>query len=99
MIFDQYMEDEDRMSLVSFSNSTETLIDMQEIAVAQRSKLRLMIEAGFNIGGGTAFWDALVSCVDKLKQSPPAQQQWIVALTDGADQHSKRHTLESARAA
>merc|ERR1711924_339282 len=54
---------------------------------------------GFSVGGGTAFWDALVSCVDSLKESPPTQQQWIVALTDGEDRHSKKHTLESARAA
>jgi Mg-chelatase subunit ChlD len=99
MIFDQYMEDEDSMSLVSFSNSTETRIDMQEIAEGRRSRLRCMIDAGFNVGGGTAFWDALATCVDTLKQSPPGQQQWIVALTDGEDRHSKRHTLESARAA
>merc|ERR1711862_225068 len=74
-------------------------IEMQEIAVGQRSRLRSIIDAGFMVGGGTAFWEALVTCVDTLKQSPPAQQQWIVALTDGEDRHSRQHTLESARAA
>jgi len=99
MIFDRYMEDEDSMSLVSFSTSTEIRIPMQEIAVGRRSRLRLMIGAGFDVQGGTAFWDAVDTCVDALRQSPPGQQQWIVALTDGEDRHSQRHTLESARAA
>merc|ERR1711972_313050 len=72
---------------------------MQEIAVGQRSKLRAIIEDGFNANGGTDFWDALAACVDTLNKAPRGQQQWIVALTDGQDQHSTKHTLESARAA
>lgn len=100
MIFDQYIEDEDHMSVVTFSNTLTTRFELQEVFAGKRSRLRMMTEASCSsAGGGTAFWDALASCVDSLKPSPSGNQQWIVALTDGADQHSQRHTLASARAA
>jgi len=99
-IFDQHIEDEDHMSLVTFSHWLETRFELQEVGVGKRSRLRMMTEAAcFSAGGGTAFWDALVSCVDKLEPSPAGNQQWIVALTDGQDQHSRHHTLSSAQAA
>jgi len=99
-IFDQYIEDEDHMSVVTFSHLLETRFELQEVGAGKRSRLRMMTEAACcSAGGGTAFWDALASCVDSLKPSPSGNQQWIVALTDGQDQHSKHHTLSSAKAA
>jgi len=99
-IFDQYMEDEDHMSVVTFSHLLETRFELQEVGAGKRSRLRMMTEAACcSAGGGTAFWDALASCVDSLKLSPSGTQQWIVALTDGQDQHSKHHSLSSAKAA
>jgi Mg-chelatase subunit ChlD len=99
-IFDQYVEDEDHVSLVTFSHSLQTCFELQEVAAGKRPRLRAMTDgACSNAGGGTAFWDALVSCAGNLKPSPPGNQQWVVALTDGMDQHSKRHTMSSAKAA
>jgi Mg-chelatase subunit ChlD len=99
-IFDQYIEDEDHVSLITFSHCLQTRFELQEVAVGKRSKLRMITDGACSeAGGGTAFWDALVSCVDGLKLSPPGNQQWIVALTDGMDQHSKRHDMLSAKAA
>jgi Mg-chelatase subunit ChlD len=99
-IFDQYVEDEDHVSLVTFSHSLQTRFELQEVAADKRPRLRTMTDgACSSAGGGTAFWDALVSCVGNLKPSPPGNQQWIVALTDGMDQHSKRHSMKSAKAA
>ena len=38
--------------------------------------------------GGTAFWDALVHASQVA--ATHSEVVWIIALTDGADQHSKR---------
>jgi Mg-chelatase subunit ChlD/truncated hemoglobin YjbI len=94
-IFDQYMEDEDFMSLVTFTQNVTTHFELQEVHAGGRTRMRSMCEDACRAGGGTAFWDALASCVSNLRASPPGSQQWIVALTDGADQHSRAHTLQS----
>jgi len=97
-IFDQYIEDEDHVSLVTFSHCLQPRFELQEVAVGGRGRLRMMTDGSCSTaGGGTAFWDALASCVESLAPSPPGNQQWIVALTDGLDMHSKRHTMPSAR--
>jgi len=99
-IFDQYIEDEDHLSVVTFSNVLQTRFELQEVGVGKRSRLRMMTEGSCSsAGGGTAFWDALVSCVDNLEPSPHGNQQWIVALTDGMDYASRKHNMTSARAA
>uniref|UniRef100_A0A7S2NRL6 VWFA domain-containing protein n=1 Tax=Zooxanthella nutricula TaxID=1333877 RepID=A0A7S2NRL6_9DINO len=99
-IFDQHMEDEDHMSLVKFSHCVEVCFDLQEVAADKRSDLRKKTEEATRYAnGGTAFWDALVSCVGNLAVSPSGNQQWIVALTDGLDQHSRAHSMLSAQAA
>jgi Mg-chelatase subunit ChlD len=38
----------------------------------------------------TAFYDAVGKAIDDLKDSPQGFQHWIVALTDGQDNNSKR---------
>jgi len=86
--------------VVTFSNVLQTRFELQEVGVGKRSRLRMMTEGSCSsAGGGTAFWDALVSCVDNLEPSPHGNQQWIVALTDGMDYASRKHNMTSARAA
>jgi len=98
-VFDQYVEDEDHMSLITFTDNVTTHFKLQEVSLGGRSTLRSMCKDACRAGGGTAFWDALAACVSELQSSPSGNQQWIVALTDGEDQHSRTQTVESAKRA
>jgi uncharacterized protein YegL len=97
-VFDQHIEDEDHLALVTFSHEVRTEFQLQKVG-ANRASLRSMAEAACFVRGGTAFYDALAYSVAQLDGSPQTNQQWIVALTDGHDQHSKSHSLTSALAA
>ena len=49
-------------------------------------------------GGGTAFYDAIIKTVETLElgsSKDVVNQQWIVSITDGQDQHS-RHGIDNA---
>ena len=48
------------------------------------------------VNGGTAFYDALVASAKLLESTPAGIESWLIALTDGADQHSETYNLESA---
>eukprot|EP00287_Rhodomonas_sp_CCMP768_P000566 CAMPEP_0196745688 /NCGR_PEP_ID=MMETSP1091-20130531/62737_1 /TAXON_ID=302021 /ORGANISM="Rhodomonas sp., Strain CCMP768" /LENGTH=303 /DNA_ID=CAMNT_0042092503 /DNA_START=6 /DNA_END=917 /DNA_ORIENTATION=+ len=47
------------------------------------------IVSGIDTRGGTAFWDAVKTSMELMKMSAQHDDRWIIALTDGEDQHSK----------
>jgi len=99
-IFDDYIEDEDRLAMLTFDHSVTVQFDMQAVA-ANREALRRTAENACRVAGGTAFYDALIKTVEVLATSEPGNQ-WIISLTDGADQHSQNSidtALKSIRAA
>jgi len=95
-IFDEYIEDEDQLAMITFNNITTQIFPLQEVGTS-RDRLRREASDACRVGGGTAFYDALIESSQSLKDSLPESQQWIIALTDGADGHSK-NTLEQALA-
>jgi len=97
-IFDRYIEDEDYLAFTTFSNWVSNHLAIGEVG-ASRSSIRSTLQQGTSrVGGGTAFWDALIECTSTLRSSPSGLPQWIVALTDGEDQLS-RQSLAAARGA
>jgi Mg-chelatase subunit ChlD len=95
-IFDEYIEDVDQLSMITFDNFTKEIFPLQEVGMS-RDRLRREASDACRVRGGTAFYDALIESSKSLKGSLPENQQWIIAITDGADQHSK-NTLEQALA-
>jgi len=98
-IFDEYIEDEDQLAMLTFDHCTEVQFPLQEVA-AQRDYLRKRAADACVVYGGTAFYDALIKTVEVLNASPKedGRSQWIIALTDGADQHSKQSLANAATA-
>merc|ERR1711904_470166 len=98
-IFDEYIEDEDQLSMIKFDNTTTEIFPLQEVGGNPLNRDRLRREAAdaCRVRGGTAFYDALIVSSQSFQRSLPESQQWIIAITDGADQHS-RNTLEQALA-
>eukprot|EP00441_Pelagodinium_beii_P033832 CAMPEP_0197637400 /NCGR_PEP_ID=MMETSP1338-20131121/12637_1 /TAXON_ID=43686 ORGANISM="Pelagodinium beii, Strain RCC1491" /NCGR_SAMPLE_ID=MMETSP1338 /ASSEMBLY_ACC=CAM_ASM_000754 /LENGTH=1270 /DNA_ID=CAMNT_0043209821 /DNA_START=41 /DNA_END=3853 /DNA_ORIENTATION=- len=86
-IFDDYIEDEDQLTMLTFDHSVTVQFELQMVA-ANREALRRTAENACRVAGGTAFYDALIKTVEVLGTAEPGNQ-WIIALTDGADQHSK----------
>jgi Mg-chelatase subunit ChlD len=95
-IFDEYIEDEDQLSMITFNHSTAEIFPLQEVGMS-RDRLRREASDACHVGGGTAFYDALIKSSESLKDVVPESQQWIIALTDGADGGS-RNTLDQALA-
>merc|ERR1712216_640781 len=97
-IFDEYIEDEDQMAMITFSHQTQVHFELQEVG-AKRGALRQKAEQACKVKGGTAFYDALITTTEILeKQAGDSKNpQWIVSLTDGYDQHSK-HSIDDALA-
>jgi len=95
-IFDEYIEDEDQLSMITFDHLTTEIFPLQEVGES-RDRLRKEASDACRVSGGTAFYDALIQSSQSFKNGLPESQQWIIALTDGADQHSK-NTLEQALA-
>jgi Mg-chelatase subunit ChlD len=96
-ILDEYMEDEDRLTMITFDHQTHVQFELQEVG-ASRAALRLKAERACQVKGGTAFYDALIETTRLLEsQRHSDSPQWIVSLTDGHDQHSKS-SLDTALA-
>jgi Mg-chelatase subunit ChlD len=95
-IFDEYIEDEDRLAMITFDHQTKVHFELQEIG-ANRAALRSKAERACQVNGGTAFYDALIKTTQILEsqKGQSANPQWIVSLTDGLDQHSK-HSIDDA---
>jgi len=97
-IFDEYIEDEDQLSMITFDNNTTEIFPLQEVGM-NRDRLRREASDACRVRGGTAFYDALIESSQRFNSdlAGSESQQWIIAITDGADQHSK-NTLEKALA-
>merc|ERR1711959_345040 len=92
-IFDQYMDDDDSLSMVTFARQTCTIFEPQCIG-GNRQALRRKAADACVASGTTSFYDALIASVGMISKAPSdAQRKWIIALTDGEDTTSQ-HSLE-----
>lgn len=91
MVFDEHLADDDYISYVEFNNRVHTknrMAQKQTVAKAVRANI-MKAEAN----GGTAFFDSMVETIQNLaefQRQHPDFSAYILALTDGSDQHSQR---------
>lgn len=97
-IFDEYIEDEDELAMITFDHRTQVHFELQEVG-ENRQTLRCKAEQACKVNGGTAFYDALIQTTQILEAEAKDSKKpkWIVSLTDGQDQHS-RHSIDDALA-
>jgi Mg-chelatase subunit ChlD len=97
-IFDEYIEDEDELAMITFDHRTQVHFELQEVG-ENRQTLRGKAEQACKVNGGTAFYDALIQTTQILEAEAKDSKKpkWIVSLTDGQDQHS-RHSIDDALA-
>jgi len=99
VIYKDNVRDSDRCGCVTFNTEPTTLFPLLE----KKDNNMKILEHFSRIGsptGGTSFFDAIGVCLDQLEAKVPhADQQWIVALTDGEDNQSRIYkTAEDIRA-
>jgi Mg-chelatase subunit ChlD len=88
-IYDEYINDGDTVSFVAFNHRPEIVFKTTMIQGNNRAKLRDSAANACKAGGGTAFFDALIDAGKMMAKADKEAPRWIIALTDGADQHSK----------
>jgi Mg-chelatase subunit ChlD len=97
-IFDDYIEDADELAMITFDHATSVQFELQEVG-SNRETLRHTAERACKVAGGTAFYDALINTVRVLESrgARSRNQQWIISLTDGVDQHSQNSIDQALR--
>jgi Mg-chelatase subunit ChlD len=89
-IYDDYINDGDSVSFVAFNHKSNVVFPLTTIQANNRAKLRERASSACKAGGGTAFFDALIDASNMMSKADKESPRWIMALTDGADQHSKK---------
>ena len=102
-IYDQYTTEEDQVGMIAFNHTVEPVFELKPRSDVKRKSSKLKPDDkrdGNDIwcssGGGTAFYDALIKVNTEVQ--PKSSFSYLVALTDGADQHSHKSIEEAKQA-
>lgn len=87
-IFQNRLAPNDKVSFIRFNDSARTVLKSK--TKAQHSHDIVKAFSDRSAGGRTAFWDAMVSGLELLDKTDKGEDQWIIALTDGDDNASKK---------
>lgn len=96
-ILDNVLHPQDSISLTVFSSRVRIVLPLDK--VGDRAAARSAIMNQTNVSGGTAFWDALHTTFQEIILHPQFRQTWVVALTDGEDNSSKKAARDLVRSA
>jgi len=91
MVFDEHIAEDDYVSYVEFNNRVHTRNRMAQKRTVAKAVRANILKAEAN--GGTAFFDSMVEAIQNLaefQRQHPDFSAYILALTDGSDQHSQR---------
>jgi len=96
-VYEKCIRAADRVSLVIFNEKCETVLPLVSRQDRHEHILQ-QLNRYTRPNGGTAFFDALGIAFDMCAHNQAAginTDKWIIALTDGEDNQSKQHSVES----
>jgi len=99
-ILDEHIEDGDSISVITFADDVRTDVPATTVTPHNRLRLRRKAELACRARGATAFYDSLVASaemLDRHKTAGEGEPRWIIALTDGEDNRSKKSVHETVR--
>ena len=88
-VFEEHIHFGDHVMLVHFTHETFTDFQLTEKNAETEKMMKNKIQSLSSPGGATAFFDAVWDCMDGLDKNP-SSNDWIVAVTDGADGNSRK---------
>ena len=101
MILDEHIEDGDSISVITFADDVRTDVPATIVTPHNRQRLREKAERACRARGATAFYDALAASAEMLDRHATSknegQPRWIIALTDGEDNRSRKSVHETVR--
>merc|ERR1719152_765186 len=99
-ILDEHIEDGDTISVITFADDVRTDVPATIVTPHNRLRLRRKAEQACRARGATAFYDSLVASAEMLDRPASigeGEPRWIIALTDGEDNRSKKNVQETVR--
>jgi len=99
-ILDEHIEDGDSISVITFADYVRTDVPATIVTPHNRLRLRGKAERACRARGATAFYDSLVASAEMLDRHAAINEgepRWIIALTDGDDNRSKRSLHETVQ--
>ena len=82
----------DRVAVIVFQHQIRLEIPLALLTAQHKRRIAQELEP-FRPGGGTDLWSAMIRATDILS-AQPVRSKWIIALTDGASEHSTVETQQ-----
>jgi len=84
MVFDKYVNSADEVAYIEFNKQVYTKVPMKTKSDEHRQAMERA-----KAGGGTNFYDAMITAVNQLGEANGNRKKYIIALTDGANGSSQ----------
>ncbi len=94
-LFKTAIKDKDTVGIITFHTTSRMILQPTPVR-NNRTKIQETIKRLTRPNGNTALWDAVADAIDSL-ESIGGTQRWLVLLTDGEDNSSRRTANEINR--
>lgn len=94
-LFKTAIKDKDTVGIITFHTTSRMILQPTPVR-NNRTKIQATIKRLTRPNGNTALWDAVADAIDSL-ESIGGTQRWLVLLTDGEDNSSRRTANEINR--
>jgi tetratricopeptide (TPR) repeat protein len=90
-VFEETINIGDEVAVIGFHSIINPLLPLTHKKGTDIAKIKGTLINLDSTPYQTAFYDAVAYAIEMLKTTPPEEQRWIVALTDGQDNMSKQY--------
>ena len=94
-LFETEIKDRDTLGIVIFNIESRTILEPLAVK-GNKTRIKQMLQRLTRPTGNTALWDAVAEAILKLNPIQ-ATQKWLVLLTDGEDNASRRDARDIQR--
>jgi tetratricopeptide (TPR) repeat protein len=93
-VFNTVINPSDRIAIVGFHSTIDNILSLIKKS-GNVEEIQNIFRNLTNTPYQTAFYDAIGFAVKMLEETPKENQRWIVALTDGLDNFSKKYSSKT----
>lgn len=94
-LFDTAIKDKDTVGIITFHTMSRVILPVAPVR-HNRTRIKSILQGLTRPNGNTALWDAIYDGVTQVNQVA-VNQRWLVVLTDGEDNSSKRTARDIIR--